>query len=354
MDTPLSRSSDPPTPEHWLEHVRARIEPVLVDLLAPCVDEVLDPRWERAMRETRLYAARPAKRLRPALLLLAYELAGRRIEDPRVVRFAAAVELLHTFLLIHDDVADRADTRRGAAALHRVLARGRKGEQLAVVAGDHLFACAVEAMLASGLPHATAATTFYLRVCRQTAVGQYLDLDVTRAPLGAVTLFQTMRIALLKTARYGFVAPLVVGAQLAGAGATTALLLERLGRSLGLAFQLRDDLIGLFGDAACAGKPTDGDFLQRKATFPVVAAYTRAPAAARHELEAIWGSADDDAGACDRVRRFVEEHGGRRATESAVRRASASARRTLARLQAPAEARERLDHLIVALVERTG
>jgi len=86
----------------------------------------------------------------------------------------------------------------------------------------------------------------------------------------------------------------------------------------------------------------------------VVAAYTRAPAAARHELEAIWGSADDDAGACDRVRRFVEEHGGRRATESAVRRASASARRTLARLHAPAEARERLDHLIVALVERTG
>src|SRR6185312_1095173 len=116
-------------------------------------------------------------------------------DDPHVLRFAAAVELLHTFLLVHDDVADRAETRRGAAALHCILAHGRKGEQLAVVAGDHLFACAVEAMLASGLPGAPAATAFYLGVCRETAVGQYLDLEVTRAPLGSVTLFQTMRIA---------------------------------------------------------------------------------------------------------------------------------------------------------------
>jgi geranylgeranyl diphosphate synthase type I len=354
MDTPLQRPSDSSTPAPWLEQVRTRIEPALAGLLAPCGDEALDPRWERAMRETRRYAVRPAKRLRPALLLLAHELAGGRDDDPRVLRFAAAVELLHTFLLVHDDVADRAETRRGAAALHRLLAQGRKGEQLAVVAGDHLFACAVEAMLASGLPDAAAATAFYLRVCRETAVGQYLDLDVTRAPLGSITLFQTMRIALLKTARYGFVAPLVVGARLAGAGPSTSTLLERLGRSLGLAFQLRDDLIGLFGDAACAGKPTDGDFRQRKPTFPVIAAYTRAPAAARRELEALWGSAADDAETCERVRRFVEEHGGQRATESAVRRASASARRTLARLEAPAEARARLDHLIVALVERSA
>ena len=354
MDTSLPRPSDAPPLTDWLECVRARIEPAVAELLAPCSDEALDPRWGSAMRETRAYAARPAKRLRPALLLLAYELAGQRDDDPRVIRFAAAVELLHTFLLVHDDVADEADTRRGGAALHRALADGRKGEQLAVVAGDHLFACAIEAMLASGLADAAEATSFYLRVCRQTAVGQYLDLAVTRTPLGGVTPFQTMRIALLKTARYGFVAPLVVGARLAGADASTTVLLERLGHSLGVAFQLRDDLIGLYGDVVEAGKPTDGDFRQRKPTFPVVAAYTRAPAAARRQLEDLWSARDDDADACDRVRRFVEEHGGRRAAESAVRRASASARRTLARLTAPAAARRRLDDLIVALVERSA
>lgn len=354
MDRPLPRSAEALTPLRWLDQVRARVEPAIAELLAPDDAEMLDRRWGRAMQMTRGYAMRPAKRLRPALLLLAWELAGRRDDDPRVLRFAAAVELLHTFLLVHDDVADRAETRRGAAALQHVLGHGRKGEQLAVVAGDYLFACAIEAMLASGLPDAAAATAYYLRVCRETAVGQYLDLDVTRAPLGGVTLFQTMRIALLKTARYGFVAPLVVGARLAGATAPTSLLVERLGRSLGLAFQLRDDLIGLFGDEAQAGKPTDGDFRQRKPTFPVIAAYTRASAAARRALEAIWDSDADDAEACDRVRVFVEEHGGRRATESAVQRASASARRTLARLDGPAGARERFDHLIVALVERSA
>jgi geranylgeranyl diphosphate synthase type I len=297
---------------------------------------------------------RPAKRLRPALLLLGWELAGRCPDEPGALRFAAAVELLHTFLLVHDDVADRADTRRGGVALHRLLGRGRKGEQLAIVAGDHLFARAIEAMLASGLPDAAAATSFYLRVCRETAVGQYLDLDVTRTPLGGITLFQTMRIAMLKTARYGFVAPLVVGARLAGADAETTLALERIGRSIGLAFQLRDDLIGLFGDVVRAGKPTDADFRQRKPTFPIVAAYTRAPAPARRELEAVWNSDADDAAACARVRHFVEEHGGRRATESAVQRASASARRTLGRLGGAAEPRERLDRLIVALVDRSS
>lgn len=352
MDTPFPRPADTPTTLRWFERVDESLETSLEHLLTAADDATLDPRWERAVHETRAYAARPAKRLRPALLLLAWQLAGRDDDHPAVLRFAAAIELLHTFLLIHDDVADRADTRRGGPALHLLLGHGRKGEQLAIVAGDHLFARAVEAMLASGLPDAAAATSFYLRVCRETAVGQYLDLDLTRAPLASVTLFQTMRIALLKTARYGFVAPLVVGAWLAGAHPETTLALDRIGRSLGLAFQLRDDLLGLFGDFERAGKPTDGDFRQRKPTFPIVAAYMRAPASAREELDAVWGSEADDAEACARVRHFVEQHGGRRAAESAVRRASASARRTLGRLDAPLAARERLDQLIVALVER--
>jgi geranylgeranyl diphosphate synthase type I len=323
-----------------------------VELLTLADEEALDARWARAIGEIRRYAARPAKRVRPALLVLAYGLVGGNEEDPRLLRFAAAVELLHTFLLVHDDVADRADSRRGGPALHRALGGGRTGEQLAIVAGDHLFARAIEGMLASGMPGAADATSFYIRVCRETAVGQYLDLAATRTPLHATTLFQTMRIALLKTARYGFVAPLVAGARLAGAPAHTLATLDRLGRFLGLAFQLRDDLIGLFGDGARAGKQTDADFRERKPTFPVVAAYVRAPAAARRTLDALWSSEAVDAAACAEARRLIEENGGRRATERAVWRASASARRMLARLPSPPDTRARLDHLIDALVHR--
>lgn len=356
MDISPSRPSQPAAPPaDWLDRVRAQIDPALAALLALPREEALDARWAGALHATRGYAARPGKRLRPALFLLAHELtAAGGADHPGLVRFAAAIELLHTFLLVHDDVADRAEMRRGGPALHRALGPGRRGEQLAIVAGDHLFARAIEAMLAAGLPGATDATSFYLRVCRETAVGQYLDLEATRAPLSSVTLFQTMRIALLKTAQYGFVAPLLAGALVAGAPAGTLLLLERLGRSLGLAFQLQDDLIGFFGDVARAGKPGDGDFRQRKPTFPVVAAYMRAPVAARHALDALWSSGATDDAACAQARKLVEGHGGRRATEHAIRRASASARRTLARLPGPADARQRLDQLIVALVDRAA
>ena len=101
------------------------------------------------------------------------------------------------------------------------------GEDLAVVMGDHLFARAIEVMLASGAPGAAEVTTWFLSVCRHTAVGQFLDLQLAAAPLQDVTLFQTLKVAHLKTARYGFVAPLVCGARLAGADEATLEALER-------------------------------------------------------------------------------------------------------------------------------
>ncbi|HVP62009.1 MAG TPA: polyprenyl synthetase family protein [Myxococcaceae bacterium] len=337
----------------WLRHVQSHVEGRLAELLALSDEQSIDPRWSEALAHTREYALRPAKRLRPALVAVGHGMGTGHAELPEGLwSFAAAFELLHTFLLIHDDVADCAERRRGSPALHRVLADGRLGEDLAVVMGDHLFARSIEAMLETGLPGTSRAVRYYLGVCRQTAAGQYLDLDLTRAPLPEVTLFQTLRVAHLKTARYGFVAPLVCGAMLAGAPRGLVDALDRVGRHVGLAYQMRDDVIGLFGDSQAAGKSTDGDFVQGKRTFPVVAAYTRAPHAIRAEMEALWAERRSDPVALARARTLVTAHGGLAATERLIERATRSARRALGSLPHGGGFRDLLDSLVLTLSQR--
>lgn len=354
----------PPGPrvQDWLHQVQAEVETALVQLLELPDEAGLDGRWTEALAGVRTYTLRPAKRLRPALVVAGYGLAR---EDgplpPGLWRFAAALELLHTFLLIHDDVADQAALRRGGPALHRMLAPGRIGEDLAVVLGDHLFARSLEAMLASGLPGAARTSRYYLGVCRHTAAGQYLDLDLGRVPLAQVRLRQALKVAHLKTARYGFCAPLVCGAMLAGADSPLegrALLadLERVGRYTGRAYQLRDDLLGLFGDTQLAGKPGEGDFQQGKRTYPVLAAYVRAGPGVRQELERLWAlpTEQKDAAALARARDLVEACGGRLACERAVAQASRSAQRALEALPEGGGVRALLAELIGRLSRRVA
>jgi geranylgeranyl diphosphate synthase type I len=352
--TPRPGPPGAPAVEAWLQAVREQIEPALAALLDLPDEERVDARWSRALAAAREYVLRPAKRLRPALVLAGWELASGGAPPPDGVwRMSAALELLHAFLLVHDDVADAADTRRGGPALHLVLGSGRRGRDLAVVVGDHLFSRAVEAMLASGLAKAPEVVRYYLGVCRLTAAGQFLDLELSGAPLRDVTLFQTLKIALLKTARYSFAAPLVVGARLGGAGNDLTGALERLGRQVGLAFQLRDDLLGLFGSPALTGKPA-ADWLEGKPTFPVVAAYTRAPTAARREIETLWRAGIDDLRIRARLRELIDTHGGRAATEHAMARTARAARRTVDGLPVCETARGRLDALVVSITTRHG
>jgi geranylgeranyl diphosphate synthase type I len=347
-----------PRPEQaWLQLVQRQVEASLTELFELPDEASFDARWTQALERARLYTLRPAKRVRPALVVAGYSLArGTTTVPVGLWRFAAGLELLHTFLLIHDDVADQAELRRGGPALHRMLAPGRAGEDLAVVMGDHLFARSLEAMLSSGLRGASRASQYYLGVCRHTAAGQYLDLELSRAPLAEVRLAQTLRVAHLKTARYAFCAPLVCGAMLAGANEQLCAGLDRVGRHVGLAYQLRDDVIGLFGDTRVAGKAADGDFAQAKRTFPVLAAYTRASPVGRAELERLWALPPEakDAEALAQARTLVEENGGRAACERAVARASRAGRRALQALPESDGMRDLLDSLITRLAHRAA
>jgi geranylgeranyl diphosphate synthase type I len=344
----------PPAPaahaarEAWRDDYEGELERRLAARLELPAERALDPRWARALAVSRDYALRPAKRIRPALLVVGHGLArgGGSVPDG-LWSFAVGIELLHTFLLVHDDVADGAATRRAAPALHHLLGAGKRGEDLAIVVGDHLFALAVDAMLGCDLPAAPAVVRYYLQVCRETAAGQYLDLELSGAALAAARPWQALRVAVLKTARYSVVAPLVAGARLGDGAPGLVRTLERIGRAAGLAYQLRDDLTGLFGDPGTAGKPA-ADLEARKLTLPVLTAYERAPAAARQRMETLW-SAGEEPSAVAELRALVEAHGGRHATERAITRAARTARRWVRALPHAGGMRDALETLIQRL-----
>jgi geranylgeranyl diphosphate synthase type I len=343
--------------EAALAAFQLELERTLGELLELEDEQNLDPRWSRALVELRGYSLRPAKRVRPTLLVAGWALASGGLSKgvpDEVRRFAAGLELLHTFMLVHDDVADRAATRRGGPALHKLVGPGRAGEDLAVVLGDHLYARAIEVMLTSGAPNAAKATQFMMAICRHTAAGQYLDLELSRAPLDEVTLFQTLKVANLKTAKYGFVAPLVAGAMLGGGSAELIDGLDRVGRQVGMAFQLRDDLIGLCGDDRAAGKDGGGDFIEGKRTFPVIAAWTRADASGRSQLERLWATPEKSGADLAEARRLLRHHGGVEATERVVARMTRGARKALAAMPASGGARGVLDALMAKLQKRAA
>lgn len=331
-----------------LADFQVRFEQALRGWLAP-VEGVVDASWAEAREALVEFALRPAKRVRPTLLALGYGLVKGRVDAEGLLDFGVGLELLHAFMLVHDDVADRASTRRGGPALHLALGGGHPGESKAIVLGDYLYARAVEAMLAA--PGSSAATRFMLETCRWTAVGQHLDLSIAARPLEEVRIGQVLQVARLKTARYGFVAPLVCGAMLAGASEDVLEQLSRLGENAGLAYQLRDDLIGLFGDDVTAGKSGGADYLESKRTFPVIAAWIRADEDERERLERLWAA--PSAANLAEARDAVLQWGGLLATERVISRMTQRAQRVLAGLPASA-CREVLAGLLVQFGARAA
>jgi geranylgeranyl diphosphate synthase, type I len=221
------------------------------------------------------------KRLRPAFCHWGFVAAGGDPDDPQVVDVGAAFEMLHAFALVHDDVMDGSPTRRGARTTHLAFAdthraagwRGedrRFGEGAAVLVGDmaHVYAD----VLLGDAPADVWAVWHDLRL--ELDVGQYLDLlGTARADRDRES---ARRIARYKSGKYTIERPLHVGAALAGRLGDLAGSLSAYGDPLGEAFQLRDDVLGAFGDPARTGKPVGQDLREGKPTPLLAAAAERA------------------------------------------------------------------------------
>ncbi len=247
------------------------------------------------------------KRLRAAFAYWGFRaLSADGEPDPdtqrAVVRAAAALELLHASALVHDDFMDASDTRRGRPATHRSFAARHRadgwrgdpdqyGAAAAILLGDLLLTWADELLRRCGLPLERVVPALeVLDLCRSEVVaGQFLDVSVQAR--GRADVDTAMTVLRYKSAKYSIERPLHIGAALAGAGPEQLAALSGYGLPLGEAFQLRDDVLGVFGDPATTGKPAGDDLVEGKRTVLVALALDAAPPAEAELLDALLGSA---------------------------------------------------------------
>ncbi|WP_258054624.1 family 2 encapsulin nanocompartment cargo protein polyprenyl transferase [Streptomyces sp. Ru71] len=257
--------------------------------------------WERA--DGTADSAPAGKALRPALVLAAADALGGRPALESAVRVAAAVELVHNFTLLHDDVMDRDSTRR-----HRPTAWTVFGDADAILAGDALQALALRMLAEDPHPAAAAAAARLTSCVVELCAGQHTDTALERRAAGEVGIDEVLAMAEAKTgALLGCAC--AIGALYAGAEVEDVEALEVFGREAGLAFQLIDDVIGIWGDPRHTGKPAGADLAARKKSLPVVAALASGTGAAR-ELAELY-AVPFEAGDVERAASAVERAGGR-------------------------------------------
>jgi geranylgeranyl diphosphate synthase type I len=213
------------------------------------------------------------KLLRPSLVLWAAKGLGASVVAALPV--AVALELIHNFSLVHDDIQDRDRTRRGRATLWTL-----HGEAEAINAGDLLQTIAFRTSLRAG----SDAADCLARATAEMIEGQSLDLAFERR---AVSVDEYLGMIDLKTGALLRCA-LELGGIVAGTGDATRRALCALGIEIGRAFQIQDDLLGIWGDADVVGKPNGSDIRRRKKSFPIALAFTRADAADRERLAAVY------------------------------------------------------------------
>jgi geranylgeranyl diphosphate synthase type I len=323
------------------------------------IADVLDAevaRWQRVdealtapLAALRSFVGAGGKRLRPAFCYCAFVGAGGNPADPVVVDVAAALELVHTFALVHDDVMDGSSTRRGADSVHSHFARHhqatewrgearRFGEGMAILVGD--FAVVYADRLMRGAPPAAIDVFDELRV--ELCVGQSLDLMGTAAASTEHAVAE--RIARYKSGKYTVERPLHLGAALADHLDALAGPLSSIGLPLGQAFQLRDDVLGAFGDAELTGKPVGDDLREGKPTPLVALAYARADDADLIVLEQL-GSTDLDAQGVEELQAVFVRTGAVDEIEREINRLVATAHDALEHAPITADARAWLAQL---------
>ncbi len=233
---------------------------------------------------------RPAKRLRAALVYFGYKLTKSKI-DERILAPMRAVELVHTALLVQDDVMDQDEIRRGRPTTHRLLANGDKhyGESMAYCLGDAVLTLGFEELLRAKYEKEAVneALGVMLRGITNTVYGQIYDISLEKYDKWNDDDILALHKA--KTAIYTYRNPLLVGAILGKADKKTLDILEDYSMKAGVAFQIQDDILGMFGDSEKTGKSESSDLLQGKVTLLTVKTLTDGSEEEKRSLLKVWG-----------------------------------------------------------------
>lgn len=283
-------------------------------------------------------------------------------EEQGLVRAAAALEILHASALVHDDFMDASDTRRGRPSVHRSFAREHRrdawrgdadqyGAAAAILLGDLLLSWADELLRTSGLPAPVVLDALAcLDVTRSEVIaGQFLDVSVQAR--GDADVAQSMQVLLYKSAKYSVERPLHLGAALAGAAPETIEALSAYGVPLGEAFQLRDDLLGVFGDPEVTGKPAGDDLAEGKRTVLVAIALAHATPDGAAKLEAGLGRPLEGREVAE-LQRVIESSGAHAEVERRIASLTTQSLEALEAADFTPAAKEQLRALAMAATQR--
>ena len=336
------------------------------------LDEFLDSQAERLaplgsdavrlLAEARVSVS-GGKRFRAAFCYWGHRAVATEVPDETaLVRACAALELLHASALVHDDLMDASDTRRGRPATHRQFGADHRsagwrgdpeqyGAAAAILLGDLLLTWSDELLRRCGLPLEQVAPALEVfDLCRSEVIGgQFLDVSVqARARADVDTAMTVLRY---KSAKYSIERPLHIGAALAGASPAAVAGLSAFGLPLGEAFQLRDDLLGVFGDPATTGKPAGDDLIEGKRTVLVALALdAAAPADAALLDRALGTPLDPDQ--VERLRIIIDASGAHAQVEAVIGDLVSHALAALDRAEIDEPARQVLRGLASAATDR--
>ncbi|WP_372412399.1 polyprenyl synthetase family protein [Streptomyces luteireticuli] len=310
------------------------------------------------------FLAAGGKRLRPLLCAAGWHAASGHGTPDSVLRVAASLEMFHAFALIHDDIMDHSDTRRGKPTIHHALAarhRDRRtaaaadqlGASAAILIGDLALTWADELLHTAGLSRRQLTAVLPLVDVMRTEVmyGQYLDL--TSAGTSSTNLPLALAICRYKTAKYTIERPLHIGATLAGADESLRAALSDFALLLGEAFQLRDDLLGVYGNPALTGKPALDDLREGKHTALTALALQRANPTQADQLRRFLGCpqlTDDQASV---ARNIITATGARDTVERMITDRCEQAEHALTHAPIPPDTAAALSHLAHVATRRT-
>ncbi|MBR1548014.1 MAG: polyprenyl synthetase family protein [Prevotella sp.] len=283
------------------------------------------------------------KRIRPVLMLLGYNMWKEQPDD--ILMPACGIETYHNYTLLHDDLMDNADMRRGHATVHR-----RWDANKAILSGDSMLVLAYQRMQQVQPDKLPAVLDLFTETALEIGEGQ--EYDMTFETRNDVTEDEYIEMIRLKTSVL-LACALKIGALLADAPKADADRLYRVGEQVGLAFQLQDDLLDVYGDPKVFGKAIGGDITSNKKTYMLINAFNRADDRQRAELER-WVSAKDfvRADKVAAVTRLYDEIGIRQLCEDKINYYFEQARQTLAQVDVPEERKQPLRHYMDELLHR--
>ncbi|MDF0532025.1 polyprenyl synthetase family protein [Tsukamurella sp. 8F] len=323
--------------------------------------ETVGPAFADAVSGLERFVLRGGKRIRPAFAWAGWLAGGGDPESREARRACSSLEFVQACALIHDDIIDASHTRRGHPTTHREFAAlhvengwagsaDRFGEAVGILLGDLALAWADDMYRDAGLSHAAYARAAGAWAAMRTEVlgGQYLD--IVGEASGDESPEAAERVVRFKTAGYTVERPLHVGAELAGADPGTVDALRAIGVDLGIAFQLRDDLLGAFGDPAVTGKPSGDDLRSGKRT-PMLADALAAGGSAAERLRGLVGTDLGDDGVLA-ARAALVETGAVAHAEERIAELTRRATSAVAAAPIPDGARTVLSGLAAVLADR--